>query len=489
MKIQLQELDLLKPWPAMSLGSGYHAVRVLVRLGKIPVGEVMTRPSRRGTVIPQRLARRIARRLMFPLLKLLSRRALSAGPSVIAALPEMPGRPIGSGSTWKKAGEKFLRQILLPGGLPEPWAGLCVAADANERFALPPITVAVCTRDRPDELQGCIQHLLELDYPDFDVLICDNSRDAGPTRQIAETLGVGYVRESTAGLSRARNAALKAARHRWVAFTDDDCRPESNWLREMARELQDTQCRCVCGLVLPAQLENSAEITFEIYGGLGRGYFPIVFDPSFITKERWAPAATWRIGAGANMLLDADLVNELGGYDTDMGPGGVGGCGEDTLVFYQMLKKRFNIHYTPTAIVHHFHRSSDAALRKQIYSYAVGHAAYHARVLWSYGDYRSLLQLIHHLPRWFVRNFRKALGARTRYPLSLVPLEAKGTVVGVVKYTAVKLRRLLQSIGFRRAAKTKENAAALPGDLPAASQSNSTQNYDVPPVKKSFRAA
>jgi hypothetical protein len=78
MKIQLQELDLLKPWPAMSLGSGYHAVRVLVRLGKIPVGEVMTRPSRRGTVIPQRLARRIARRLMFPLLKLLSRRALSA---------------------------------------------------------------------------------------------------------------------------------------------------------------------------------------------------------------------------------------------------------------------------------------------------------------------------------------------------------------------------------------------------------------------------
>src|SRR5437764_49250 len=87
-------------------------------------------------------------------------------------------------------------------------------------------------------------------------------------------------------------------------------------------------------IVRPAQLENSAEITFEIYGGLGRGYSTKIYDRGWMDCSRTKPPQTWRIGAGANMLLDRDLVLSLGGYDVDMGPGGVGGCGEDTLVFY-----------------------------------------------------------------------------------------------------------------------------------------------------------
>jgi glycosyltransferase involved in cell wall biosynthesis len=181
-----------------------------------------------------------------------------------------------------------------------------------------------------------------------------------PTREIAEKCGVGYVRCLVPGLSRARNTAIEHARTPWVAFTDDDCRPEPNWLKELVRPTQDANCRCVCGLVLPAQLENAAEITFEIYGGLGRGYAGKCFDPGFITASKTRPAATWRIGAGANMLLHKGFTQWIGGYDVDMGPGphSVGGCGEDTLVFYQVLKTGHNIHYAPRAIVHHFHRGS-----------------------------------------------------------------------------------------------------------------------------------
>jgi GT2 family glycosyltransferase len=263
---------------------------------------------------------------------------------------------------------------------------------------------------------------------------------------VAQKLGVPYTREPIAGLSRARNAALAAtARTRWVAFTDDDCRPESNWLRELVRELQDTNCRCVTGLVLPAQLENSAEIAFEIYGGLGRGFTPITYDPGFITRSRTAPAHTWRIGAGANMLLDADLVSELGGYDEDMGPGGVGGCGEDTDIFYQILRRGHTIHYNPRAIVHHYHRSSPAALRKQILSYAIGHSAYHTRCFFKYGDYRSVIHVCWHLPRWFYKNFRRCLHGRTKYPISLIGLEIRGTVRGVVDYSTVKLKKMLKN--------------------------------------------
>ena len=47
MKIQFEQLDLLKPWPTFELRHGYHALRVLVRVGTIPIGEVLTRPARK----------------------------------------------------------------------------------------------------------------------------------------------------------------------------------------------------------------------------------------------------------------------------------------------------------------------------------------------------------------------------------------------------------------------------------------------------------
>src|SRR5947207_15584300 len=37
-KFQLEELNLLKAWPQLMLRDGYYAMRVLVRIGTIPVG-------------------------------------------------------------------------------------------------------------------------------------------------------------------------------------------------------------------------------------------------------------------------------------------------------------------------------------------------------------------------------------------------------------------------------------------------------------------
>lgn len=444
MKYQLEQLDLVRPWPHLALREGYHAMVVLVRLGAIPIGEVVLRPVRKRAVTHRRLRRIIARKLAGALLKNLVREGLAAGPDALMSIPAGAfSQAVTATSPWSKTVRLVETELLLPEGLPEPMRTWISAAQSRADVEMPAVTVAVCTRDRGSILEGCIRHLQNLDYPKFEIMVVDNSTDPVPTREIAERCGVTYVRCRKGGLSRARNAAIISARHEWIAFTDDDCRPEANWLRELARPTQDPNCRAVCGLVLPAQLENAAEITFEIYGGLGRGYAAKVFDPGFLTESLSRPAPTWRIGAGANMLLHAGLMRKLGGYDIDMGPGprSVGGCGEDTDIFYQVLREGFNIHYAPRAMVHHYHRSSPKALRKQIYSYAVGHAAYHTRCLFAYGDYRSLLQLVWHLPKWFVRNLRRGVSGRTKYPFSLVFLEMRGTAVGPFRYAAAKARR------------------------------------------------
>lgn len=451
MKIQLEQINLLRAWPTIALRDGYHAIRVLVRIGDVPIGEVMTRSVRTGQLTPRRLARRISRKLGYAILNVLARDSIAAGPDALAQLSAEARESVRnvnlSAASWRVFGRLVEKHLLLATGLPAPWPELIHRARLRgNAYPTPPVTIIVCTRDRAGQLEGCIRHLLEIDYPEFEILIVDNSADPTATREVCQRIGVTYVREPRAGLSLARNTALAAARNRWVAFTDDDCRPEANWLRELVRKLQDTNCRCVCGLVLPATLDNSAEIAFEIYGGLGRGFTDVAYAPMFLRKKPFNPAETWQIGAGASMLLDAHLALDLGGFDTDLGAGSACPCSEDTLLWYQILRKGHSIHYTPRAIVHHHHRSTPDALRKQIHAYAIGHAAYHVRCFFNYGDHRSLLHLVYHLPKWFWRNYRRAARGNTKYPRSLIPLEARGTVRGAFTYAWVKARRFIRGV-------------------------------------------
>jgi glycosyltransferase involved in cell wall biosynthesis len=447
MKIQLEQIDLLQPWPQIALRPGYHSVRVLAYVGNAPLGEVIARPARKGYVSHRNLRKRIAKKHALTLLRLLAREGLGAGPDALASFPrEAKSSFLLTWSKWRQTTQWVEQNLLLPTGLPAPYRDWVVKGQASAHYPMPPVTVIVCTRDRHETLAGCIESLKQLDYPQYEIMIVDNSSDPAPTRAVVEQAGVTYTRVPGKGLSRARNAALQLAATRWVAFTDDDCRPEPNWLRELVRPLQDTNCASVTGLVLPAGLENAAEITFEIYGGLGRGYQDKTWDGWAVSKSRYRPVETWRMGAGANMLIDAPRVMELGGYDLDLGAGAAAPCSEDTDVWYQLLRNWHTIHYTPRAIVNHHHRSSPQELRKQIYAYAKGHAAYHWRCFWVYRDYRSLLHLMYHLPKWFKKNVKMGMGGKTKYPFSLVFLEVKGTMIGPFVYTMAKARRFGRSM-------------------------------------------
>ena len=497
MKIQLEQLDLLQPWPTFTMRPGYYAMSVFVRMGAIPVGDVIVRPARKRVVSPERLRRRIGKKYAVTILKNLLREGLNLGPAALTGMPAgvFPHHHM-VGATSEANRAYVAQNILLPGGMPEPFRTWIVESQRERNWPMPPVTVAICTRDREAVLETCVRQLQQLDYPSFEILIVDNSADPIPTRELAEKYGVSYVRSAIPGLSRARNAALVHAKHNWVAFTDDDCKPEPNWLKELVRPTQDGNCRCVCGLVLPAQLENSAEITFEIYGGLGRGYTARVFDTGFLNASITKPPHTWRIGAGANMLLHKGFARHVGGFDVDMGPGphSVGGCGEDTDFFYQVLRAGLNVHYAPRAIVHHFHRSSPKALRRQIRSYAVGHAAYHVRCLLKYGDYRSLLQLVWHLPVWFARNLKRGLSGKTKYPFSLVFLEIRGTIKGTFAYPALKLKRMWQRWFGKSPLSSRKSIVPAPTRPPKVAPApkpnvESVAYGPAAPASKSFRAA
>jgi glycosyltransferase involved in cell wall biosynthesis len=95
----------------------------------------------------------------------------------------------------------------------------------------PAIAVVVATRDRPVRLRWLLNALDEQDTSDFEVVVAHNS--SGPeTGALLAERGVRHV-ELPAGPGPAalRNAAWRASAAPLILFTDDDCRPPGDWVR------------------------------------------------------------------------------------------------------------------------------------------------------------------------------------------------------------------------------------------------------------------
>ena len=98
-------------------------------------------------------------------------------------------------------------------------------------------SVVVATYNGSRTLQACLESLRQLNYPDYEVIVVDDgSTDLTP--EIAKGFpAFRYVRQTNQGLSAARNAGIRAATGEIVAFTDDDCRADEDWLFYLVGDL------------------------------------------------------------------------------------------------------------------------------------------------------------------------------------------------------------------------------------------------------------
>src|SRR5690606_11927646 len=102
--------------------------------------------------------------------------------------------------------------------------------------SLPLVTVAVCTRERPDDLTQCLRALDELDYPHLDLVVVDNAPADGANAAVCAAYPrVRRIVEPRPGLNWARNRAVLEARGEIVAFTDDDVQVDASWVSEIVR--------------------------------------------------------------------------------------------------------------------------------------------------------------------------------------------------------------------------------------------------------------
>ncbi|NMC55271.1 MAG: glycosyltransferase [Chloroflexi bacterium] len=229
-------------------------------------------------------------------------------------------------------------------------------------------TVAICTRDRPEDLRTCLQGLMQLPDDGQEILVIDNCPSSDATaRVVADFPRARYVLEKRRGLDVARNRALREARGEIVAFIDDDARPDPRWLRALLANFVDPQVMCVTGLTMPMELETEAQELFEHYGGFSRG-----FQRREFARLTFNPLFGGQVGAGANMALRRSVIEQVGLFDEALDAGTATHSGGDADMCSQILRCGYKIIYEPAALNWHRHRRSLPELHKVIYGYGVG---------------------------------------------------------------------------------------------------------------------
>jgi GT2 family glycosyltransferase len=247
------------------------------------------------------------------------------------------------------------------------------------------LSVIVATRDRAHAIAGCLDSIaasLANAAPlDFEIVVVDNgSQDA--TSKIVEQWATGsafpvrLLMEPRAGLSVARNRALRIAQGELLVFTDDDCRLSKGYVTDLLRyDAADTEPVLRGGRV---ELGDHTDLPITIRTTTTRQRF----------NQRTHPAThDCIVGhiSGCNMTMRRGLVEKLGPFDERFGAGSSIESSEDSDYLFRAYLAGFTLEYVPDMTVFHYHGRKQKPVGYKLYrAYSIGTGAVYAKYIFKH---------------------------------------------------------------------------------------------------------
>jgi len=157
----------------------------------------------------------------------------------------------------------------------------------------PYFSVVVPTFDRHSQLDALMDRLESQTEHDFEVIVVDQSPKRWSGKSLARRFRLTYVHTDVRGAVRARNTGADFAVGRVIAFTDDDCLPEPDWLQSARRHFE---ARPIVGLEGAIESDHLGDPAFRPVTNIG---FEGV---GFMT---------------ANLFVLAEAFHRINGFDLD----------------------------------------------------------------------------------------------------------------------------------------------------------------------------
>ena len=239
---------------------------------------------------------------------------------------------------------------------------IMTAAPAAPPCVSPPtVSIVVPTLARPAALRDALASLMSQETDrrfTYEIVVVDNGcePDAETHRMVAALAAdpraaVRCVHECRAGVARARNRGVAAARGEWIAFFDDDQIAEPRWLVTLLAAARTRSAACVGGAIALSLPSGAGALTALSRRLLGEQPF----------AGRTRPCDGRDIPSTGSLLIAKRLFQEAGGFDAAMTAGG-----EDAEWVRRVLRRGERVVIAPAAVVHHVipaHRANHAYAR------------------------------------------------------------------------------------------------------------------------------
>ncbi|MEG4029929.1 MULTISPECIES: glycosyltransferase [unclassified Microcoleus] len=295
---------------------------------------------------------------------------------------------------------------------------------------LPEVSVVVPVYNGEMDLPELIECLRSQTYPPHRVeylLVDNNSRDR--TSAILETAGsntpsvpplvsggsnfnqitIRHLAENQIQSSyAARNKGIRASTGEIIAFTDADCRPESDWLENLVKPFVDLEIGISAGeiLALPGKtiLEQHAD------------------RQNILSQKHTLAHPFCPYGQTANLAVRRLVLEQVGLFRPYLTSGG------DADLCWRILRETsYKMYFAQNAIVRHRHRSTIKQLQSQWYRYGESNKYLHE--LHGVDLMRELTtqEYFYRLARWLFKEFpvaaaKSAIGSSELVDLFNTPI-------------------------------------------------------------------
>ncbi|NJK69874.1 MAG: glycosyltransferase [Microcoleus sp. CSU_2_2] len=238
----------------------------------------------------------------------------------------------------------------------------------NSKMFLPKVSVIVPVYNGEADLPDLIECFRSQTYPSDKVeylLVDNNSRDR--TSNLLQTaasnpplvrggsnfnqITIRYLTENQIQSSyAARNKGIHSSKGEIIAFTDADCRPQSDWLENLVKPFVNPEIAISAGeiLALPGKTILEQHAARE----------------NTLSQKHTLAHPFCAYGQTANLAVRRQVLSQIGLFRPYLTSGG------DADLCWRILQQTsYKLHFAENAIVRHRHRSTIKQLQSQWYRY------------------------------------------------------------------------------------------------------------------------